>query len=390
MILFVFQPHQFKNAAAKLIEVHPFTVQELSRPAFIQKKFPNLVGGLRSRFAATPEDALLTFAQNLSPIERPLIKNLHLDPEEMLRLKILRLLYVDRELANADALLHAFTRYANTSQEGILIANTVLEYFFEQDAILTEWRLLLQQRVNSTVDTFNIQAILALSQRNITLHALFERIRIAPDSNLGVGLEHGILDAGPIAWAVQGREVTFHAFSRAKLHRRLNAILSAYNERAGQWDIQKAATFLVQDILPLLEVDQSLVQQLRDDHPNVWSWIQELRLKVFFDLDIGEGNERFEFWRRYLNKVQELHINTAEGRLFMTFTQVVIIEFIQTGNATYVYSKKEGENLINLDISQPSRKHQSFKKTDVAIKRWIHKPGWQLNFKYELSRININ
>lgn len=396
MTLFSFQPRRLQRAAEQLIQAHPFTVQDLTRPDLIQQRFPNLLKDLRQRLDATPEPQLAAFAQALSPLERPLIPLLHLDTAEPIRDKALRLLDADRNLADLDALLRAFTRFAATPREGHTLARTVLQRFPPPHALRPEWRLLLQHRADAQADTFPRQALLDLSRQSIALTDLLQRLQIPPDSNLGAALERGVLDAGPTAWAAQGHPAALRAFQRADLPRRLNALLAAYNERAGRGPTLQAALLLAQASLTPLQDDNLLAQRLQQDHPAVWTWLQELHLQAFFLLDGGHhGKERFEFWRRYLGNVKDLHINAKAGRLFMNFGEIGIIEFLQTGNAVYAYNIELFNQLKNLDIKRPnldasgSVLHSTFKQRENSIAWWTHSGDWPSKFKRKLDKLNI-
>lgn len=385
MTLLHFQPRRLQAAAERLIQAHPVSLRDLADPRRIQARFPNLLAELRARLMMTPLEQLDALLPQLTALERPLLSTLHLDPERPLRLKVLRLVNLDPTLADLPALLRAFQRFGPAIDEGPLLAARALEVA----ALDLGWKVLLRRCVTHP-EEFPARFIADLNQLQEPLARTLKVLEIEPESSLGAALERGVLFLGPPAWALHGGEVALRAFRRSDLAGRLNAVLAAYNARRAGGAAEAASGRFIDSTLELINADADLKQRLRERYPEVWAWLQERRLQEFFSLEGGHhGKERFAFWRRYLGGVKDLHINARAGRLFMEFEGAGIVEFLQTGNATYVYLPDYFAQLRSKDAARPAEKHEAFKYKQRALDTWSHTSNWQDNFTSSLERLSI-
>jgi hypothetical protein len=139
----------------------------------------------------------------------------------------------------------------------------------------------------------------------------------------------------------------------------------------------------------LLQEDQNLRQALRTNWPEVWGWLQQFILQAFFGQEpSGYNQERYAFWKKYASCIHDMHINRQAGRIFMNFGLVGVVEFLEVGNATYIYDTHQYQKMVILDLKQPTNPHHDFKSWD-RIDKWSHTRNWPRKFEVSLRAYEI-
>lgn len=119
-------------------------------------------------------------------------------------------------------------------------------------------------------------------------------------------------------------------------------------------------------------------------------WNNSKYLYNFFENIVGGDKERLKFWSQYTNSIYRIeHFDKLNDALVMEFKDDVFVEIAQRNNALYVYKKK----IYNIDkIKQNISKHSKtgainmLKDPYIMDAKYIHRRGWQRDFKYQLSR----
>jgi hypothetical protein len=113
-------------------------------------------------------------------------------------------------------------------------------------------------------------------------------------------------------------------------------------------------------------------------------WLIKNTLENFFD-----DEERFLYWNKYLDVIEEVYHVKNKQQLFMIFKEFVAIEFGQKGNATYFYQKNYFyQYLFKYTTESDSRPNTFFKNKVNAIVHGIHIGMWQQKFDYIVRRLN--
>lgn len=113
-------------------------------------------------------------------------------------------------------------------------------------------------------------------------------------------------------------------------------------------------------------------------------WLNERQLSELLD------NERFQFWRGYLDR--------AEGRVewlgdkevvILRFAQVAVVEFTAVGNACFVYRRQEFDRFPLARFPRGRRlstwEKQDLKRIEPLLLRQIHQHGWQKRVAEEMA-----
>lgn len=72
-------------------------------------------------------------------------------------------------------------------------------------------------------------------------------------------------------------------------------------------------------------------------------WLADQQLRQFF----ADDNERYQFWRRYLHHIDEVVVMGQQQGILLMSRQAVIVEGLNTGYATYVYSRRRFEEMFS-------------------------------------------
>jgi len=128
---------------------------------------------------------------------------------------------------------------------------------------------------------------------------------------------------------------------------------------------------------------KNVSEKARDEF-HKWLMIQKIN-------DYLEG-ERADFWRVYVENGELEDISIQEKGFLMQFYRFGVVEFIETGNAAYVYPIKHLMHFMNL----PSMKNSTLadfknKKQTIKDKDWdgriIHRPGWQESTRNRMQEL---
>lgn len=145
----------------------------------------------------------------------------------------------------------------------------------------------------------------------------------------------------------------------------LSAILS-FNS---QYDKSKLFEVeLISKILTEIGVSTNIVLKVK-------RYLFKKQLKEFFE----SSNERFEFWRGYLDKMIDVKIQKyyQTEAIIMYFSNYDIVEFKDVGNALYIYKKGVVDRLIDL------------KNIEICYDKLNHQGNWQRRFRNYLWRLGI-
>lgn len=164
---------------------------------------------------------------------------------------------------------------------------------------------------------------------------------------------------------------------------------------------------------------------LRHSHPTGYAALltrlSKTDIEFFFQEAQGnDARERGRYWLRFLHSVRQTtsflsrhdrdaahaqllrapnpHHGLALKRagfvggdasvFVLWFDAIVVVEFSKTGNATYVYSRKDFEQLRSVWTSK-SAPGGAFKNKHLALTTLSHHSGWQYNFDKELKTHGI-
>lgn len=134
------------------------------------------------------------------------------------------------------------------------------------------------------------------------------------------------------------------------------------------------------------------------------SWILTLELKEFFS-QVNKSHERFQYWKKFIVKLEDAVVIDQRKTLILYFQDVVIMEVLGTG-AVYIYETsvfnrhfqhKVDKLLVEREkprpawTREPDLKREAVRNPDLIYKngRLIHYGGWQWDFdnwlKYNLG-----
>jgi hypothetical protein len=145
----------------------------------------------------------------------------------------------------------------------------------------------------------------------------------------------------------------------------LSAILS-FNSQFDKNKIYEVE--LVSKILTELGVSTSIVLKVK-------RYLFKKQLKEFFE----SSNERFEFWRTYLDKMVDVKKRKyyQTEAIIMYFSNYDIVEFKDVGNALYIYEKGVVDRLFDL------------KNKELCYNRLSHQGNWQRSFREYLRGLGV-
>ena len=111
-------------------------------------------------------------------------------------------------------------------------------------------------------------------------------------------------------------------------------------------------------------------------------------------------DERSLFWKQYTSSITEpiLFVRLPVTMFMMKFKSIGIIEYIETGNATYLYNNDSYHRIKNRILSSARNDknilniHSYFRPTGlkeitkVGLERYTHRGGWKIQFKSDMKR----
>ncbi len=104
-------------------------------------------------------------------------------------------------------------------------------------------------------------------------------------------------------------------------------------------------------------------------------WYADKKLTEFF-----KGDERYEFWFRYIKESEASLLGVNSSQLFLDFGHFVVIEFRHSSNAAYIYSKDYYKTVYEKMVFENQiYDNGEYKNIDRALSRVIHREGWQYN-----------
>jgi len=111
-------------------------------------------------------------------------------------------------------------------------------------------------------------------------------------------------------------------------------------------------------------------------------------------------DERSIFWKQYTSSLTEpiLFVKSPVAMFMMKFKTIGIIEYIDVGNATYLYednaynriksrilsSASNEKNILN--INSRFRQHALKEVTKIGVNRYTHRGGWKPQFQSDMKR----
>lgn len=131
-------------------------------------------------------------------------------------------------------------------------------------------------------------------------------------------------------------------------------------------------------------------------------WIMKLELKDFFG-GVNKNHERFQYWEKFIPKLEDVVVTDERTTLIMYFRDVVIMEVLGTG-AVYIYPadvfQRHFQPKIDRMLAERERfvnkawlKVREVKRTELMDRNltipggWLrHNVGWQWKFDEWLRR----
>jgi len=102
------------------------------------------------------------------------------------------------------------------------------------------------------------------------------------------------------------------------------------------------------------------------------------RLIAEFFEDLVDPNRRFEFWKGYVDFLTGAVYPKDRSRILLKFTQFLLVEFRDVGNAGYIYPKRELRWLDTV-VADGTRSNDDCKDKYRVDYRIIHNQGWQIS-----------
>ncbi len=111
-------------------------------------------------------------------------------------------------------------------------------------------------------------------------------------------------------------------------------------------------------------------------------------------------DERSVFWKQYTSSITEpiIFVRLPVTMFMMKFDSIGIIEYIDMGNATYLYESNSYDRIKNRILSSASNEknilniHSYLREnalkeiTKVGLNRYIHRGSWKAQFRIDMKR----
>lgn len=146
-----------------------------------------------------------------------------------------------------------------------------------------------------------------------------------------------------------------------------------------------------------LEAAQAWAQGWPNEAPGPWSRLParaaELARWFIFSRDLREffgsteGNaDRIAYWRAWIHQVRDHATFKRVGAFAIRLADYWIVEFLQVGNATYIYTHERWSQLrVSPEVSDINR----LKMRRVATTRLIHRGPWAMDFDRSLASLGL-
>jgi hypothetical protein len=226
-------------------------------------------------------------------------------------------------------------------------------------------------------------------RQTLSSDELKSSLRVVDGSSLSHTLDEAILTCAPRElWLAQSRQYLTEVFRRFDLGNKVSALenLSRTFREASLGEV------VTRDELKgifrwVVEHEEMILSELAERAPDALDWYESVLHFLEFDDFFAEDHERYNFWKQYADRVDELHADLENGRLFLDFGTFGVVEFKQTGNATYVYRKEYFRKMLELNQRRVTNPHGSLKDKTYAIAHLSHYSGWQRKFHRRLREL---
>ena len=179
-------------------------------------------------------------------------------------------------------------------------------------------------------------------------------------------------------WRLESRDV----FEAALHQKPLVFVLEVLTHAHALFGQPRANPLTHDKILLLVEYlrprKQELLGQLALYSEAGAQWWKQLlissEISLFFE-QAGD-NERFLFWKEYMPLMKDVWGESVNKRLFIDFGGFGVIEFAETGNASYVYPTKIFEKFLKTGL-QSRVVNSALKDRELCINRIHHSSRWR-------------
>lgn len=156
------------------------------------------------------------------------------------------------------------------------------------------------------------------------------------------------------------KKVAFHAFESANLnffHREKELFINLFSRESNDNQQRLAAPFIISDALNEMEDVSKLIYERMSTYmrkPQLWanmevelkkkfhSWAMLQNIREFFT-GIDKDHERFQYWEKFIPKMENAVVLKKERTVLFYFNDVVIMEILGTG-AVYIYKRDYFDN----------------------------------------------
>ena len=104
----------------------------------------------------------------------------------------------------------------------------------------------------------------------------------------------------------------------------------------------------------------------------------------FFD-DVNDPEDRFDFWRHYVDQLIGITFPHSRSRVMLVFQKAVIVEFRDLGNAIYIYDRSD-QGWVDR-VVKGGGDNSSCKDIDRAITKVSHFRNWRQNMDYYMGQL---
>ena len=121
-----------------------------------------------------------------------------------------------------------------------------------------------------------------------------------------------------------------------------------------------------------------------DEKRRFANWIMRLELKDFFE-QVDKSHERYQYWKKFIFKLEDVVVTDGKRTLVMYFADVVIIEVLATG-AVYIYNhykfKRYFQQKVDKYLADKEKTYprgffpKELKRSELMDKGHIVKGGW--------------
>jgi len=117
--------------------------------------------------------------------------------------------------------------------------------------------------------------------------------------------------------------------------------------------------------------------------------LKDFYKKLLIDNSLGK-DERSLFWRNYSNYISNLVYNKENRILFMTFKHFTVIEFVDIGNAAYIYNNRiYNKYFKKYSNTKDSIYNSILKDRDKSITKVNHSGNWQNKMAHVLIKAGL-